>query len=283
MATTLLKAETAQLVAPVREEPAPSRVEMGGTAANYSRHRQLLEYLNDLVATQCPSYLRNDLDDIVQTVLLRLSCKLSEIERRLAISRKHLLDSSDERGVWVASLLGKCLEDIDMACDRRRSRRVKSELKRCIAWIAPGTRRRRPGSALKAVRKCLAWFEAADGREVFAKSYIWKGVQWAILDARKKFIRKAEVSPQDRGDDFLDQAMPRSESCHRSLEIRQEISDCLGRLDEDKRFATFLALLGYRCSEIAEILDLSIPQTESRIRRGKARLRECLNLKGVTP
>jgi len=245
------------------------------------RHRKLLEYLNRLVATRCPGYLRNDHDDIVQTVLIRLNDKLSEIEGILATCCKLAQDGAEGRHEELVSLLRRCLEEVEKSCDRKRTKGFKRTLRDCLGRAGNHGRRQRR-DLCAALRRRLAWLEARGGKEVFAKSYVRKGIHWAILDARKKFIRKAEVSPAEWPEKFLVREVSwRGVAHRRDLIIREEIADCLGQLDDAKRPATYLAILGYECSEIAEYLDLSIPQAESRIRRGKAQLRKCLTLKGV--
>lgn len=282
--TTSLEAGATRLVASIPGEAAQPQVRVGGNVAqHYShRHRQLLEYLNRLVASRCPRYLRNDHDDIVQTVLIRLNDKLSEVEGMLAACCKLLEDGAETRQAELVSLLRHCLEEVEKSCDRKRLKDFKNTLRDCLTRAGQDDRRQRRdvGGAL---RQSLAWLESRGGKEVFANSYVSKGIHWAILDARKRFIRIAEVSPSERGDGFFDgEVAVRGAAGRRDLVIREEIADCLGGLDDAKRPATFLALLGYECSEIAEYLHLSIPQAESRIRRGKAQLRKCLTRKGVS-
>ena len=202
MATTSLDVDTSQLVASNRKEATDTR-SSGETVTKTdpARYRKLLAYLNRLAAKTCPWYLRNEQDDIVQTVLIRLEQKLEK-----------------------------------------------------------------------------------EGKEVLTKSYIKRGLHWAILDARKRFMGLGEVlSGEDEDGSQLCDRLPDETSWQRALVIREEISDCLSHLDEGKRRATMLALQGYQCSEIAIFLDLSIRQAESRIRRGKAFLKRCLKLKGVVP
>lgn len=284
MATTSLEAELTRLVASVPEEAAQPQVRVGGNVENqYShRHRNLLAYLNRVVASCCPSYLRNDHDDIAQTVLIRLNDKLSEIEGILAACCRLLEDGAQARHGEVVSLLRRGLEEVEKSCDRKRMKKLKNTLRDCLTW-AEQSDRRRHRAVRDALRRRLAWLESRGGKEVFAKSYVRKGIHWAILDARKSFIRKAEVSREAREkDSFNWEDAGHGASSRRDLMIRAEISDCLGRLDDAKRSATYLAILGYECSEIASHLELSIRQAESRIRRGKAQLRKCLTLKGVS-
>lgn len=283
MATTSLEAELTRLVASVPEEAAQPQVRVGGIVAkHYShRHRKLLEYLNRVVAACCPRYLRNDHDDIVQTVLIRLNDKLSEIEGILAACCKLLEPGAEARHEEIASPLRRCLEEVEKSCDRRRMRGFKSTLRDCLTWVGQEDCRKRR-DVRDALRRSLVWLESRGGKEVFAKSYVRKGIHWAILDARKSFIRKAEVSREGHEEDSFNwEVSGQGASSRRDLVVREEIADCLGRLDGGKGPATYLAILGYECSEIASYLDLSIRQAESRIRRGKAQLRKCLTLKGV--
>lgn len=287
MAPTSLDLEAAAVVASARRGTAPLRSRRSGeSVANIrtARHRKLLKYLNRLVSRICPSYLRNDRDDIVQTVLIRLDGKLEEILLSLESCRETLFRHGAEVGREVARALRTCLEEVAKACDRERTRHLKVRLEACVSFLERHPTGAACQDALRSLEAGLAWLRERGGKEIFAEIYVNRNLHWAILDARKKFVRLAEVSPEE-GEDGSSRwdLQPGSGSWQRSLFIREEISDCLSRLDESKRRPTYLALLGYGCNEIAGFLDLSLAQAESRIRRGKAFLRNCLNSKGVSP
>lgn len=247
------------------------------------RHRKLLQYLTGIVTKICPSYLVKDRDDIVQTVLIRLNGKLDAVTRQIARCCRLIENDGESSSREVADLLKSALAQIEKAWDRKRAKRFKARLLRSMEWargcdVAEG-------DALRGLEYCLAHLQAIGGKEVYSEVYIKKGVHWAIMDAKKKSVRLAEVSPEERedGSSEWDLVLSKSVPGARNMVIREEISDCLRRLRTCKRRPTLLALLGYEYSEIAKFLDLSLPQADSRIRRGKAFLRKCLKSKGVSP
>ena len=286
MASTSLDFEADAVVAPARRETAAPRPRHSGESLAKKRtalHRKLLKYLNRTLSKACPPYLRNDRDDIAQTVLIRLDGKLEEIVESLESCLESLVRHGRERCREAAEALRACLEEIAKACDRERTSDLKVQLQACLSSLESDPAEAACRNAIRTLEEGLSWLRERGGKEVFAESYVNRGIHWAIMDARKKLVRLAEVAPEEREDGTSEWDM-RSGSLptQRSLEIREEVSDCLSRLDESKRRPTYLALLGYGQNEIAGILDLSLPQAESRIRRGKAFLRDCLNSKGVS-
>ena len=249
------------------------------------RHQNLLKHVTRLVAGACPPYLRNDQDDIVQTVLIRLNRKLDDVTQDLESCRGQIRRHGQRSSAEIAATLRRCLAEIEKAWDRSRSRKVRKHVKKCLAWAAQESATTSPQDALRSLDACLGRLRKVGGKEVFSEAYIYQGVHWAILDAKKKLARRAEVSPEERedGSSEWDLVLDTTVSGPRSMVLREKILDCIARLDSPKRRPTVLALLGYEYSEIAEFLALSLPQADSRIRRGKAFLRRCLNLKGVVP
>lgn len=248
-------------------------------------HRKLLLYLNQLAQSSCPQYLHNERDDIAQIALIRLISKIDSMEEDLRSCRALTLQAiSENRTEPLMDLLGRCLEEIEKSCDRMKSKQIRAGLRKCISWTQQGQATAHAGEILNFIDKCLHWLCDKDGKDIFADYYIQRGTHWAIIDVKKRYIRLAEVSTEETDEAHLESPeSTHAPSWQRVLEIREEVSECLNHLDEAKRRPTLLALLGYQYSEIAEFLDLSIPQTDSRVRRGKAFLRNCLNLKGVFP
>ena len=287
MAPTSLELEAAPLVGPAQDESAEKSVRFVDRFAakkHMKRYEELLEYLKRVVAKACPRYLASDQDDIVQTVLIRLDRKLDETVELIDCCRHRLQEEGHDSGPWVVEAIGKCLAQTEKAWDRDQTKKVKMPLRTVLAW-ARGEKRLSIADVLRKLDECLDRLRGMGGKEVYSKAYVYQGVHWAILDAKKRFVRLAEVSPEEREDGSWewDKVPDRKVSGPHTIMIQEEISDCLRRLDEAKRRPTFLALLGYEYNEIAVFFDLSLPQADSRIRRGKAFLRRCLNLKGVSP
>lgn len=276
---------------------APTSIEFGATPLvvrrseavvaekHMDRHHKLLKYVTGLVAKTCPKYLVNHEDDVVQTVLIRLAGKIDETVEKIERCRRLIREGGRESAPEIAVTLRLCLAEVEKAWDRAGSKMVKDRLQSCLAWVREEDRRLSLDGVLRKLEDCVGWLHDADGKEVFSKVYIYKGVHWAILDARKKLMRLAEVSPEERedGSSDWDRLLHGVVPGPRSMVLREAITDCLRGLDEPKRQPTFLALLGYEYGEIAKFFDLSLPQADSRIRRGKAFLRRCLILKGVSP
>ncbi len=228
------------------------------------RHGQLRKLLQRLVSLSCPMDLRNHTDDIVQTVLIRLVEKLREVEARLWLWLENA-EHDDTR------LLEDCLKEIETFGNREAVKELVSTIKRCLSVAQPPVKR---------LRKSLIRLQETDGETIFAGYYVRRSVHWSIGDEIKKLNKRPDAQPYgDGGPSTLPQ--PRTASLAERLAIRQAVQDCLVQMSEHMRLPTVLALQGHKIPEIAELLGLKVRQTESRVRRGRDFLRECLNRKGV--
>jgi DNA-directed RNA polymerase specialized sigma24 family protein len=290
MATTPLVLElemgTVPLVIPAPGQAARSLVKIPRLGAVVAptpplRHQQLLKLLRSVVSRTCPSYLRNDEDDIVQTVLIRLVDNLDAVEAQLEGCLVGLQDDGEGRDlVAIAKTLENCRRELETFGSRGKIGNIQRWIAKCSSTIDSDDGRKQT-DVVELLEKCLVQLKSSDGKVIFANYYVRQNVLWAIMDARKKYLRQPGVPVEDAGGGEL--ILPETPSDERPLLIRTAIEDCLAQLDESKAEPTHLALLGHTVPEIAEALDLSIRQAESRVRRGKEFLRNCLIDKGMKP
>jgi len=250
-------------------------------ATTRPRHQQLLDLLQSLVSQGCPSYLRHEQDDIVQDVAIDLHRKLGEMEQQLTQCLAQLKAGEEPNLRTVTELLRTCLNELETFGDRNALGHIKRRIKRCYLSIGRGAGQRRRNIAGERLGKCLAQLKESDGKDIFAGYYVRQRVHWAIMDAIKKCRRRPEVSLE--GGEEGELVLPANPSGERAFIIRMAIDDCLAQLDESKALPTHLALQGHAVPEIARLLDLGISQTESRVRRGREFLHECLIAKGLKP
>ena len=241
------------------------------------RHTQLHELLQRLAAMGCPADLRNDQDDIAQKVLIRLVEKLEAFEARL---RRWLETPQEDRG---AERLQQCLTDITTFGDQTTCRELCSSLKRCLAIVEHKNLKRPLGRAVKRLRRHFAKFQTLDGQRLIASYYVRKSMHWAIQDERKRRRRLAEDQIEDDQVGLSKPHQVHHQSLPHQIAIRHAIRDGLANMPDHYRETTILDLQGYQVPEVAQLLDLNIRQAESRVRRGREKLRECLSRKGVTP
>jgi RNA polymerase sigma-70 factor (ECF subfamily) len=111
-----------------------------------------------------------------------------------------------------------------------------------------------------------------------------RGLTWLIaivrnraLTVRQRMAREGNPAPFDGVDRLADAAPGPLDEALRSSAARA-LARCLGGLDEVQRRAILLAYYrGLSHAELARALDLPLGTVKSWIRRGLARLKECLD------
>ena len=247
------------------------------TKASPCRHTKLSNLLKREVSMACPRDLYNDQDDIVQTVLIRLLGKLDKFEHQ--IGQWLELHQPDRSSKFPE----ECLREIEIFGDRKACKQLHRSMEECLSIVEQIEQRERLDRSTRGLRKCFTKFQKLGGDRIFAKYYRRKNIHWAILDA----LKRNRIRPEDQIEDGQDgsQKLPdvQPPCVEHQVVIKQAINDCLAQMPEHYREATILTLQGNTVPQIAELLALNIRQAESRVQRGKKRLRECLTRQGVTP
>jgi RNA polymerase sigma factor (sigma-70 family) len=112
-------------------------------------------------------------------------------------------------------------------------------------------------------------------------AYLKKVAYSAVIDEIRR--RRRQV-PASAGPDVDIEAAPdetRSATPETALGNAMEV--CMQRLQDDRRRALTLHLLGYGGAEVARMLECNAKRAENLTLRGLAQLRECLQGMGVSP
>ena len=120
-----------------------------------------------------------------------------------------------------------------------------------------------------------------DGASNLSAGYLKKVAYSAVIDE----IRRRRRQPTAvAGSDVDIEAAPdeiRSRPPETALGNAMEL--CMQRLQDDRRRALTLHLLGHGGSEVARMLECNAKRAENLTLRGLAQLRECLQGMGVSP
>jgi RNA polymerase sigma-70 factor (ECF subfamily) len=105
-----------------------------------------------------------------------------------------------------------------------------------------------------------------EGIAVRGASYLWRVAYTVVIDEIRRYSRQQRQAEQ----------LARGEGGTPGPEVRSEILDCLGGLQDRRRTAVTLHLQGFRVGEVARALGWTEKQAENLVYRGLADLRICL-------
>lgn len=161
-----------------------------------------------------------------------------------------------------------------------RRRLDKAVRKVCPAHLADRADDLVQTAMMRVMEKCR---QAPDSQ--FNDTYLHRTAYHALVDEIRRLRRRGEVGIDDEEGEPLPLAVDRPDPEQRALgrQLGEAIAACLKRLVEARQRAVTLHLQGHSVPEAAKILDWSRKRVENLVYRGLADLRQCLELKGVTP
>ncbi len=116
----------------------------------------------------------------------------------------------------------------------------------------------------------------------YPTSYLMKVANHAVIDEIRKVRRRREVGFEEAsgGNELASASRPRGA---RELAIGAGITECMTQLNEDRRLAVTMYLLGHNVPESAGMLGWTRKRVENLVYRGLAALRACLEHKELAP
>jgi len=108
--------------------------------------------------------------------------------------------------------------------------------------------------------------QRSEGSAPRGASYLWRVAYTVVIDEIRRFRRQQRQTEQ----------LPGDEGGTPGPEVRSELLECLGALQDRRRTAVTLHLQGFRMGEVAAALGWSEKQAENLVYRGLADLRACL-------
>lgn len=132
------------------------------------------------------------------------------------------------------------------------------------------------------------------GKGTRSSSYLYRVAYSVVIDEWRRSRCRSEISfsedPFEANDadnemshEILASSDPDPARASASSEVGRGIGDCLQRLNDNRRRAVTLYLLGHTVPEASRVLRSNLKRTESLVYRGLADLRRCLALKGLDP
>ena len=123
-----------------------------------------------------------------------------------------------------------------------------------------------------------------EGKGSLQPSYLWRVATTVTIDEIRRHRRRREDPMEDLPSDPTDpQPTSQADSLAQRGEIARAVEDCMSRLQDNRRRALTLYLVGHKVPEAAQMLGWTSKKTENNVYRGLANLRDCLAKKGITP
>ena len=119
-----------------------------------------------------------------------------------------------------------------------------------------------------------------DGDSLLSPSYLKKVAYSAVIDEIRR--RRRRIAVVAEGDAEIEVTADEATSSTPDLALGSALEVCLQRLQDDRRQALTLHLLGYTGPEVARMLECNAKRAENLTLRGLAQLRECLRGQGLS-
>jgi RNA polymerase sigma-70 factor, ECF subfamily len=119
-----------------------------------------------------------------------------------------------------------------------------------------------------------------DGASDISATYLKKVAYSAVIDEVRRRRRQVPVAGPDAD---IEAAPDETRSTTPDTSLGNAMEVCMQRLQDHRRRALTLHLLGYSGSEVARMLECNAKRAENLTLRGLAQLRECLQGMGLSP
>lgn len=126
----------------------------------------------------------------------------------------------------------------------------------------------------------------SEGKRDFGASYLYRVAYSTVIDEIRRVRRRNEVPLESDDAEIMDQLRSPGATPQENTEAREVgrgISNCLQDLNQERRSAVTLYLLGHSVPDAARILRWTAKRTENLVYRGLSDLRQCLSRKGLQP
>jgi RNA polymerase sigma factor (sigma-70 family) len=120
-----------------------------------------------------------------------------------------------------------------------------------------------------------------EGDSVVSATYLKKVAYSAVIDEIRR--RRRRISVVAGGDTEIEAATDEARSTTPDIALGRAMETCMQRLQDHRRQAITLHLLGYSGPEVARMLECNAKRAENLTLRGLAQLRECLQGLGLSP
>jgi RNA polymerase sigma-70 factor (ECF subfamily) len=161
--------------------------------------------------------------------------------------------------------------------------RLRSDLARAVARVCPPWLSDRRDDLVQVAMLRVMEVRKAHGAELNA-SYLSRVAYSALVDEIRRVRRRREVPLEDGTLAEPPAPAPQGPEAQASqAELVRAVSDCVARLESDRRLAVTLRLQGHSVPECAAVLGWTPKRAENLVYRGLADLRECLAAKGIRP
>jgi RNA polymerase sigma-70 factor (ECF subfamily) len=166
---------------------------------------------------------------------------------------------------------------------------IRAALVRAVTRICPSWLSSRADDVVQAAMiRVLGIHHRSEGNAQLSPSYLRKVAYSALVDEirRRRRLNEVPIEMDDGGiDPAAEQAsgIPNPEESSGGREVGKAIRDCLRRMVDARRSAVVLHLQGHSVPEIGKLMGWPGKRADNLVYRGLNDLRECLELKGVTP
>ena len=120
-----------------------------------------------------------------------------------------------------------------------------------------------------------------DDDSVLSATYLKKVAYSAVIDEIRR--RRRRIAVISEADTDIEAAADETRSATPDLALGKAMEFCMQKLEEQRRRALTLHLLGYSGAEVAQMLECNAKRAENLTLRGLAQLRECLRGQGLSP
>lgn len=163
--------------------------------------------------------------------------------------------------------------------------RVRAVLERAVARACPPRLAdRRDDIVQAALLKLLEMQRRGEAGAVPGSSYLWQVAHTVTVDELRRLSRRREVGMDgaNGADPIVVPSVPAS-GAETTIDLRRQIRACLAGLNEARRVAATLHLMGFHSEEAARALGWSVKRVRNATFRGLGDLRRCLSRKGIRP
>jgi RNA polymerase sigma factor (sigma-70 family) len=120
-----------------------------------------------------------------------------------------------------------------------------------------------------------------DGASDVSATYLKKVAYSTVIDEIRR--RRRQVPAVAGADTDIEAAPDETRSTTPDTGLGNAMEVCMQRLQDQRRRALTLHLLGYSGPEVASMLECNAKRAENLTLRGLAQLRECLHAMGLSP
>jgi RNA polymerase sigma-70 factor (ECF subfamily) len=166
----------------------------------------------------------------------------------------------------------------DQAISEARALLTRAVERVCPAWLAA----QRDDIVQAAALRVAAVLREGEGKARVHPSYLRKVAHSALVDEIRRVRARREI-PLEEAANTMTQASPTPEQQATQRELGEGIRDCVARLQEARRRAVALHLLGHSVPDVGRLLGWDAKRAENLVYRGLEDVRRCLTSKGLDP